>query len=782
VRTLLRDLRYAFRTFARTPGFTIAAILTLALGIGANTAIFSLVRAVILKPLPFRDPSRLITVWDTYLPLFPKLGLSPVEREALDQQTGLFEETAWYRYVPKAFNLRQPGSNAVEIRATFLSPKLLPLLGVTPALGRGFTGTEPPQSVLLSHQVWRQRFGGNPGILGQSIRLDDKPFVVVGVMPADFQFPESTGIWLPPGPLMNDELTNPVRHGLGFLARLRPGVTRLQTAAAVDTVFRRLAAEHPSTSKAFGVQVSGLQEDLTRNLRPALILLSGAVALVLLIACGNVANLLLSRASSRSKEIAIRTAIGAGIGRLVRQLLTESVMLAVLGGALGLALAVWGLEALSPIPASIDPAVLLFLLLVSTGAGIVFGLAPALQALRIDPIEAIKSGSPGAGRSSRVRDMVVILEIAFTFVVVAAAGILVKSFLALMDVNPGFNPHGVLTLRISWSPSQDPNALFARLEERLKLLPGVESIAAANTLPLVADRSNALRFHVPGSPLINPDALPVGQIRAVSPEYFRAMRIPLESGRVFTLQDLKQPVVIINRGMARRFWPGKDPVGTKFVTGPWGPSPNWSTIIGVAADVKQFGLDSEASMDLYFPSLVPAYLVVQTSTDPASLANAVAREVRAVNPGLALSDMRTMDQVLEESAHSRRWTMALLSAFAALALALALVGIHGVMAWAVSQRTREIGIRMALGADRRQVLGIVLRHGVKLCAIGLAIGMAGAFALRRFASGLTFHVSTADPVIYAVAALLMLVAALLASYTPARRASRVDPLLALRWE
>ena len=544
MRYLVQDLRYVIRTLARTPSFTIVAVLTLALGIGANTAIFSLVHAVILKPLPFREPSRLIAIWDTYLPLFPKLGLSPPEREALERETDSFEQTARYRYVPKNLNLIVPGSPAVELHATFISPGLLPMLGVAPSLGRVFSGTEPSQSVLVNHQLWKSRFGGSPSVVGRSIRLDDQEFTIVGVMPPEFQFPQSTDLWLPQGPLLGDEPTNPVRHSLGFVARLRPGAAPQQTRAHVDAVFQRLAAEHPKTSRGFGVQMSSLQDDLTANLRPALFMLLGAVALVLLIACGNVANLLLTRASSRTKEIAIRKALGAGMGRLVRQLLTESIVLAGIGGALGWALGEWGLATLSPIKAPIDSAVFLFLLLVSTGAGIVFGLAPALQTLRIDPVPAIKSGSAGP-QSLTARRAVMILEIAFTLMVVIGAGILAKSFLRLMHVDPGFNPHGVLTLRLSWPPSQNPATLFHRMEERLRSLPGIQAIAAANTLPLIADRAAALRFSVPGSPLINPDALPVGQIRAVSPEYFRAMQIPLRAGRWFREQDLNQPVVVI---------------------------------------------------------------------------------------------------------------------------------------------------------------------------------------------------------------------------------------------
>ncbi|MBZ5724383.1 MAG: ABC transporter permease [Acidobacteriia bacterium] len=782
MRHLLQDLRYAMRMLGRAPGFTIVAVLSLALGIGANTAIFSLVYAVLLKPLPFREPARLITTWDSYLPLFPKLGVSPPELESCERQTDLFEQTAWYRYVPKDFNLVGPGAAAVELHATIVSPGLLPLLGAAPALGRAFSASGSPQTVLLNDRLWKSRFGGSRAIIGQSIRLEDREFTIAGVMPPEFQFPKSTDIWLPPGTLMGDELTNPVRHAFGFIARLRPGVTAQQASVRLETAFRRLAAEHPKTSAGFGVRISGLQEDLTRDSRPALLLLLGAVALVLLIACGNVANLLLSRGSSRRKEIAIRTALGASAGRLIRQLLTESILLAAVGGGAGLALAAWSLAVFSPIPAPLDSTVLWYLLAVSLATGMVFGLAPALQARKIDPISAIKTGPAGSGQSSMARGAVVVLEFAFALMVVIGAGILGRSLLWLLHVDGGFSPHGVLTLRISPPPAGDADALFRRIAGRLRPLPGIESVAAANTLPLIANRASALRFHVPGSPLINPDALPVAQFRAVSPEYFGALRIPLRSGRVFDERDLNQPVAIINVGMARRFWPGRDPVGIKFVTGPWGPNPNWSTIIGVAGDVKQFGLDSESSMDVYFPSLAGRYLILRTAGEPGSLAAAVEREIQASDRGLAISEVRTMDQISDESTYSRRWTTGLLAGFAGMALVLALVGIYGVTSWAVAQRTREIGIRMALGADRGQVLRMVLRYGARLCGAGLAIGLGGALALRRVLSSLAFGVSTADPAIYGGAVLLLVVAALLACYLPARRASRVAPLAALRWE
>jgi putative ABC transport system permease protein len=786
MRKLVQDVRYALRSLGRAPAFACVAILTLALGIGANTAMFSLVHAVILKPLPFRDPSRLIAAWDTYLPQFPKIGVSPAELDLWQQQADLFAQTGWYRYVSLDLDLTAPGAEALEVHATFISPSLLPMLGVAPLRGRAFADHENPNVALISYRLWQTRFGGDQNLVGKTVRLNEQEFAVAGIMPQTFKFPDFADVWLPPGPLLGDQITNPVRHALGFVARLRPGVSQQQARVRLDELSRSLAAEHPKTSTGFGMRVYGLQEDLTANIRPALLMLLGAVALVLLIACGNVANLLLARASGRAREMAVRIALGAGAFRIVRQLLTESLVLAALGGALGLAIGQWGLSSLgsglAPVEAPLDSAVLLFLFAVSMATGIVFGLTPAVQALDYSPNSVIKSGAIPGGASSRVRGVLVVAEFALALVLVAGAGILMKSFVRLMRVDPGFDPRGLLTLRISFPPSRQPNDLFHRIEERVLPMPGVDSVAAANTLPLLASRANTSRFSVPGSPLINPDALPAAQLRFVSPDYFRTMRIPIRSGRAFTERDLNDLVVIINETMAKRFWPGRDAVGQKYIFGVWGPTPTWATIIGVAGDVKQFGLDSEASLDEYLPSLAPTYLIVHTAGDPRSIANAVRGAIHSIDPALPVSDVRTMQDVAAESASTRRWTMGLLAAFAGLALALALIGIYGLISWSVAQRTREIGVRMALGAQADQVVAMVMRYGLKLSVLGLLIGLAGAFAVRRFLASLALDVSTADPMIYGGVIVLMLGVAMLGCYVPARRASRVDPLIALRWE
>jgi len=780
-----RDLWYALRALRRAPGFTAVAVATLALGIGANMAIFSLVRAVILKPLPFRDPAALIAVWDTYLPQYSKVGISPAELAAWQQQTGLFAESAWYRYVPSDLTLALQGGEASVVHAAIVSTALMPLLGVPPSMGRAFASGEPPTAVLLSRDVWRKQFAGDPNITGKTIRLNGQPYTVTGVMPSEGAFPEWAEVWLPPSPLQGDELTNPVRHALGFVARLRPGVTETQTAARLDALARQLAAEHPKTSTGWGMRVVGLQADLTANVRPALLLLWGAVSLVLLIACANVANLLLSRATGRAREIALRTALGAGAWRLCRQLLTESLLLATAGGAIGSALGAWALTAAKPL---IGPAVkpdwmvLLFLIAVTASVGVVAGMAPAISALRADLNHAMKAGALPGGGSTRVRGALVVAEIALAMMVATGAGILARSFLRLMNVDPGFQQHGLLTLRVSLPPSRNPTDWYHRIDQRLRTLPGVDSVALANVLPLVADRAFTTRFAVPDSPLINRDALPAAQIRLVSPDYFRTMRIPLRSGRTFDERDLTGGDVIINETMARRFWPGRDPVGLKFITGPWGANPTYATILGVVGDVKQFGLDSEPTFDLYIPALAPRAVLVRTAADPATLAASVRRELRAVDPEIPIEDVRTMDEVLAGSARSRRWTMALLVAFAALAVTLSLVGIYGVMSWSATQRTREMGIRMALGASRGNLFALVLGQGLKLCAMGLAGGLAGAWIFRRLLASLVFEVATFDAATYIAAAGLMLAAGLVACYLPARRAGRVDPLIALRWE
>ena len=773
-----QDIKYGLRIDWRNKWFSALIVIVLALGIGVNTAIFTIVHAEIIKPLPFRDPSRLLTVWDTYLPQFAKIGVSPLELGLWQTQKDLFQEAAWYRYVPLDGNLSTPALEPIAVHADFVSQNFFSMLGVAPLAGRGFGAAEDPSAALLSEHLWRKNFSGDPDIAGKSVRFNDRPITIVGIVPAAGQFPDWADLWLPKGPLLNDELTNPVRHSLGFIARMRPGTNVKRVSDRLVTLSRQLAAEHARTSTGWGIRVSGLQDDLTESVRPALVLLSCAASLLLLVACANVAGLLSSRASARAREIAVRAAVGAGVSRIIRQLLTESLVLALLGGACGLVAAKLALKATLPTAPQLEPAVIWFLLIVSLATGILFGLGPAIQSLRMDIQCILKSGSV-TGSGGTTRSALVVVEIALSVMLVVGAGILAKSFLRLMRTDPGFDARGILTLRILAPPAGDPQLLFRRTQQSLLKLPGVRQVAAVNALPLVASRALVSRFNVPGSPLMNPDALPGAQIRLVSPDYFRLMRIPLKSGRAFTEQDLNQSVVIINETMAKRFWPGRDPVGLRFINGAWGPKPNWTTITGVVSDVKQFGLDSEPTFDTYYPGFQGQFLVVRTDADPSILARSVPPALHQVAPEIAVSDMIPMTQIASESARRRRWTMALLAAFATVAFLLALVGIAGVTSWSVARRTKEIGIRMALGAQQTELLMLFLRYGLKLTLVGLMCGIVGSFFLRQILASLVYGVSTADPSIYAAVGTAVFLIAGLACLIPARQAARVDPVATL---
>lgn len=780
----MNDFQLAARTLRKSPGFTVVAVLTLALGIGANTAVFSLVHAVLLKSLPFHDPARLVAVWDSYAPQIAKAGVSPTEYAEWQRQTDLLAQVAWYSYVPTNLVLTRADGPAIEAQVTLVSPDFLPLLGANPAIGRALMPNDPPHTALISDRIWRTVFAGDPAISGKSIRMDGEQYSVAGVMPRDFAFPKWADVWLPNGPLLRDGLTNPVRHQLGVVARMREGVTSGAITQRSVEIARRLAAGNAKTSTGWSMHAAGLQDDLTASVRPALLMLLGAVTLVLLIACANVANLFLSRAISRSKEIALRTALGAGVWRLMRQLLAESLTLSLTGAGVGLLLAEICLQRFSPIPSPLDSTVLWFLIAISFATAIFFGLIPAAQILRSSPVAVIKSNSVAAGGSQRLRAALVVAEFSLALILAAGAGILVKSFAHLMHVNPGFDPDGVLTLRLSTPATLPVAPLFQRIQNQVRSLPGVQAVAATNMLPAASNRAVISRFLVPESPLSHPDAPPAAQILRATPQLFHALGIPIRSGRAFTAADAADNTVpvIVNETMARRFWPGRDPVGQKFITALWGPTPGYSRIVGVAGDVKRYGLDSESTYDIYFPVLGDTFLVIRGSGNIGALAPSVTAIVRNLAPDVPVSDVKTMNLVVSESARDREWTMALLAAFAGLALTLSLIGIYGVMAWIVGQRTREIGIRMALGANAAQVRAMVVGYSLKLSAVGLAIGLAGAFVLRRVLATLVFDVSPSDPAIYVAVAALLLAAALMASYIPARRASRVDPSIALRWE
>ena len=778
----------------RSPIFTLTVVLTLALGIGANTAIFTVVNAVLLRALPFYDPARLVAIWDTYQPNFPKLGVSPVEYDEWSRQTDIFEAVGRYRYVAAGQEANLTGgAEPLRVQASCASSSLFRMLGVQPILGRAFgasdDGLNAPRIALLSDRLWRTYFHADPKLIGAPIQLQGRAFTVVGVLPADFKLVPWADLWLPEGQA-GDEIANPVRHGFGAVARLKPGVSQQQAQARLESIAQRLAREHPKTSKGFGLTVRGLQEDLAGNLRSALLVMLGAVTLVLLIACVNVANLLLSRAAGRKREIAIRIALGAGRWRVVRDSLAESVRLSLAGGAAGVLVAYAGLNALLRLAptGSVDPAAihldlasLAFLAGVSLLTGIVFGIAPALGAARLDPNEGLKESGRSYSRGSGAgRNALVIVEFALALVLLMGAGLLIRSFARLLQVDPGFRTANLLTLRFEPSPdSQNVRSFYERLEARLRSLSGVEAVASTNALPLMTERGNAMRFVVPDSPLMRPDIFPVAHRHLITPDYFRTLGIPLR-GRTYNARDLDQPYIIINETMARTYWPGQDAMGKRFLVGPWGPQPNWATIIGVAADVKQSGLEAERTNDLYFLDYGPRYLILQTASDPLAIASAVRREIQALDPAAPVSDLRSMEQVLAASTGPRRFSTLLLSIFAAVALALAVIGIYGIMSWSVAQRTQEIGIRMAVGADARGILKLILGRGLKLSAIGLGIGLAATFALTRLLVAQLFEISPHDPWVLAGVSVLMLAVTTAACYLPARRAAKVDPISTLR--
>jgi putative ABC transport system permease protein len=780
----------------RTPIFTLTVVLTLALGIGANTAIFTVVNSVLLRPLPFHDPARLFAIWDTYQPNFPKLGVSPTEYDEWARQTDIFEQVGRYRYVVggQEANLTG-GAEPRRVQASCASSSLFRMLGVHAILGRTFEpqddGPNAPFIVLLSDRLWRDYFNANPKLIGAPIQLQGRAFTVAGVLPSNFNLPSFADLWLPEG-MAGDEISNPLRHGFGVIARLKPDVSPRQAQARLDAIGQRLAREHPKTSKNFGLTIRGLQQDLAGNVRPALLVLLGAVTFVLMIACVNVANLLLSRAASRKREFAIRIALGAGRWRIVRDSLEESLRLSLAGGIAGLLVAYAGFEALlrlvpadllNPTSIHMDITSLAFLLAVSLLTGIFFGIVPALGAARLDPNEGLKEGGRSISRSSGAgRNALVIVEFSLALMLLMGAGLLIRSFARLLHVDPGFRSANLLTLRFEPSGFPDSQTLrtfYDRLETRLKSLPGVNAVAATRALPLAAERSEAQRFVVPGSPLMRPDVFPVAQLHSITPDYFRTLGIALR-GRTYNARDLDQPYVIVNETMARTFWPREDAVGKRFIIGPWGPDPEWATIIGIAADVKQLGLDSERTNDFYFLSYGPRYLILQTAFDPLSLAPAVRREIQALDPSAPVSDFRTMEQVLASTTAPRRFSTVLLSIFASVALALAMIGIYGIMSWSVARRTQEIGIRMAVGADARGILKLILGRGLKLSAIGLALGLLATLALTRLLSTQLFEISPYDPWVFTAVSALMLAVTTTACYLPARRATKVDPITTLR--
>jgi predicted permease len=806
--TLLKDIRYGIRTLTKSPGFTIVAVVALTLGIGANTAIFSIVNSVLLRPLPYSDPSRLVQLWEANVAKARnEIPASYPNFADWRDQNHVFDQVV--AYSDWSFNLTGSGEPE-RIRSSIVSPAFFSVLGINPIRGRVFSLGEDEKGkdlvVVISENLWQRRFNSDPNIVGRSINLDDKSFTVVGVISRGVQ-----------APLMSDEieLWAPVSHGFGsdnryghylnVLARLKGDTKPQQAQADMNTIASRLEQQYPESNKGRGVRVVPLSEQIVGNFRTSLLVMLGAVVFVLLIGAANVANMLLARAAARQKEMAIRTALGAGRWRIVRQLLTESMLLSLISGILGLLVAVWGIDllvALSPadLPrvkeVTIDLRVLGFTLAVSVLTGVLFGLLPALQASRPNLNERLKAGGRSATSGlnrQRLRSFLVISEIALSLVLLVVAGLLIRSFQRLQAVNPGFNPSNVLTMQLDLSRTKYKTgaqviAFHDQLLERLKQLPGVQNASARTSIPIASDASFAyLSFSLEGRSRDVSDP-PVAYYNGVSPDYFQTMMVPLLKGRGFSDQDVRgsQNVVIVNDTLARRYFGDGDAIGKRISLEDNPKEEDWVTIVGVVGDTKPRELRSEPVAELYMPFKQQPErgmsLMIRHRDGGPDVAAAVRNELLALDKDQPVYNIRTLDSVLSESVATPRFRTMLLGVFAGVALILAAVGIYGVISYAVSQRTQEIGIRMALGAQAADVLTLVVKGGMTLVLIGVALGLAGAFALTRLMTTLLFSVRPTDLATFATVSFGLVVVALFACFIPARRATKVDPLVALRDE
>lgn len=800
--TLIKDIRYGFRSLLKRPGFTAIALIALTLGIGANTAIFSLVNAVVLQPLPYNDPDRLVWVWGKIGDRSNRASVAPGDFLDFRAQNKTFEQFAASFAVPLPVNLTGSGEPE-RLNASAVTGNYFQTFGVNPALGRGFSlDNERPgndQVAILSHALWQKRFAGNEGIINQRITLDGKSFEVIGVLQKDITFPGSADLWVPINFDASPQLKQRRAHFIRPIGRLKPGVTLAQAQADTDAIAAQLAQQFPDTNTGWSLRLESLHERLVGSSKTTLYILFGAVGFVLLIACTNVANLLLVRASARQKEVALRSALGASRARIVRLLLTESLLLAIAGGALGALLAAWGIDLLvtlssGSIPSTarvrIDATVLAFTLLTSLLTGLLFGLAPALRTRKLNLTDALKEGGRTSGEGAlrnRTRSLLVVFESAVAVVLLVGAGLLVRSLIALENTNPGFDANSVLTMRldlpgVKYDTGEKAASFFQDLETRISALPGVETVGLISELPL-SGQPNDGPFTVEGRAVANPKQEYGADFRRVNQHYFQALRIPILRGRNFTEQEVRQSdrVIVVSQQLVDVAFPNEEPLGKRLLTA---MDDKPYEIIGVAGDIRHRSLEFQPYAAMYMPTREMEWMnvVVRTQNDPLSLVPAVREQVKAIDPDQPVAAIKTMDEWVESSTATPRYRTTLLGMFAALAMILAATGIYGVMSYSVAQRTHEIGVRMALGAQRLDVLRLVVRQGMLLVAIGLVIGLGGALALTRVMSSLLFGVTAKDPLTFvAVAALLSLVA-FLACYIPARRAMKVDPLTALRYE
>ena len=803
--TFWQDLRYGVRMLLKNRSFTAVALLALALGIGANTAIFSVVNAVLLRPLPFRDPNRLIMIWENYQQRGgpEREWASPADfRDFRDQSQSFENVVALLGWGPTLTGQDEPE----DLQGAAVSHDTFTMLGVDPLLGRGFAEDEDrvgaERVVVLSHRLWQRRFNADPEIVGRSLTLHGESFTVIGVMPRGFLFPilPDTEVWRTSGPLIAPN--SGCDRGcviLRLMARLKSGVTIESARAEMGALTQQIAERYPETNKGVGATLVPLHEQLVGDVRPAMLVLLGAVGLVMLIACANVANLLLARAAAREKEVAIRAALGASRARLIRQHLTESLALAVIGAALGLLLAFWMVDLLVSFAPkgtprldeiSIDPSVLGFTCLTALLTGVAFGLAPALVTSRANFSSALKEGgrdSSGTTRGARVRSALVVSEVALALMLLVGAGLLIRSFVNLQRVDPGFNPKDVLRVDVGLPRSRyaDRNqsaAFYKQLLDRVGALPGVQSAGAVSSLPLSGGGTDS-NFGIEGRPPAEPGKPQVGWYSSVTPDYFRAMGIRLLRGREFTEADnaTATRVVVISDAMSRRYFPDEDPIGKQLVFGN-----DKREIIGVISDVRFFGLNSDTRPSMYFAHpQTPARgmsLVVRTESNPLSLAAAIRREVSALDRDLAVSSVMTMQELVGSSLAESRFTLLLLGAFAFVALLLSAIGVYGVVSYSVTQRSHEIGVRMALGAQMADVLKLVVGQGMMLVLGGVGLGLLGAFSLSRVMESLLFGVGATDVLTFVATSVILAGVAVGACFVPARRATKVDPMEALRYE